>query len=154
MAPEILVAIWGVESDYGSNFGSSKELAERFAERSRTYGYSSEVLPLNDLVDMPARTQPWLLVVMTATYTANPPSNAIAFKAWLERTDAPCIEERRAREVDHDRRAARRDCGIDAALEHRRGDEVDLTGDAQHDALGLLRGADPELPAFGQSGAG
>ena len=28
-----------------------------------------------------ARTQPWLLVVMTSTYTSNPPSNAITFKA-------------------------------------------------------------------------
>ena len=35
---------------------------------------------------MPPRTQPWLLVVMTSTYTSNPPSNAAAFKAWLERT--------------------------------------------------------------------
>jgi cytochrome P450/NADPH-cytochrome P450 reductase len=72
---------------YGSNFGSSKELAERFAERSRVFGYTSEVVPLNDLVTMPAKTQPWLLTVMTATYTANAPSNALAFKAWLEATD-------------------------------------------------------------------
>ena len=42
--------------------------------------------PLNELADMPPRTQPWLLVVMTSTYTSNPPSNAAAFKAWLERT--------------------------------------------------------------------
>src|SRR6185312_2661464 len=72
---------------YGSNFGSSKELAERFAERSRVYGYSSEVLPLNDLVELPPRTQPWLLVVLASTYTGNPPGNAIAFKAWLERSE-------------------------------------------------------------------
>ncbi|MCW2605895.1 MAG: putative bifunctional reductase2 [Frankiales bacterium] len=75
---------------YGSNFGSSKELAERYAERSRTYGYDTQVVALNDLVEMPARTQPWLLTIMTATYTANPPSNAIAFKTWLEGTDAGC----------------------------------------------------------------
>ena len=43
-------------------------------------------MSLNDLMAMPERTQPWLLVAMTATYTANPPSNAIAFKAWLETT--------------------------------------------------------------------
>jgi cytochrome P450/NADPH-cytochrome P450 reductase len=30
------------------------------------------------------RTRPWLLVVMTSTYTSNPPSNATAFKSWLE----------------------------------------------------------------------
>jgi cytochrome P450 / NADPH-cytochrome P450 reductase len=72
---------------YGSNFGSSKELAERFAERSRVYGYSSEVLPLNDLVELPPRTQPWLLVVMASTYSGNPPGNAVAFKSWLESSE-------------------------------------------------------------------
>jgi cytochrome P450/NADPH-cytochrome P450 reductase len=75
---------------YGSNFGTSKELAERFADRSRIYGYSSEVINLDDLVELPARTQPWLLIVMTATYTGNPPGNAIAFKAWLEHTEPGC----------------------------------------------------------------
>ena len=37
---------------YGSNFGASKELAERFAERSDFHGYTSEVITLNDLADM------------------------------------------------------------------------------------------------------
>ena len=72
---------------YGSNFGANKELAERFAERSDFYGYTSDVITLNELAASPARTQPWLLVVMTSTYTSNPPSNAAAFKSWLERTE-------------------------------------------------------------------
>src|SRR5215468_9311782 len=71
---------------YGSNFGACKELAERFAERSRFYGYANEVMTLNELAASPPRTEPWLLVVMTSTYTSNPPSNAVAFKTWLERT--------------------------------------------------------------------
>ena len=71
---------------YGSNFGASKELAERFAERSDFHGYTSDVITLNELADAPPRTEPWLLVVMTSTYTSNPPSNATAFKTWLERT--------------------------------------------------------------------
>jgi cytochrome P450 / NADPH-cytochrome P450 reductase len=71
---------------YGSNFGASKELAERFAERSDFHGYSTEVITLNELADAPPRTEPWLLVVMTSTYTSNPPSNAAAFKAQLEHT--------------------------------------------------------------------
>ena len=71
---------------YGSNFGASKELAERFAERSDFYGYTSEVLTLNQLADTAPRTEPWLLVIMTSTYTSNPPSNATAFRTWLERT--------------------------------------------------------------------
>ena len=82
---------------YGSNFGGSKALAERFAERSRVYGYTSDLVSLNDLVDMPARTQPWLLVVMTSTYTGNPPGNAILYKAWLERTEAGCETWRNCR---------------------------------------------------------
>jgi cytochrome P450 / NADPH-cytochrome P450 reductase len=72
---------------YGSNFGANKELAERFAERSRFYGYTSDITTLNELAESAPRAQPWLLVVMTSTYTSNPPSNATAFKSWLERTE-------------------------------------------------------------------
>ena len=71
---------------YGSNFGANKELAERFAERSHFHGYASDAITLNELAESPPRTQPWLLVVMTSTYTSNPPANAAAFKAWLEHT--------------------------------------------------------------------
>ena len=72
---------------YGSNFGSNKELAERFAERGLYQGYSCDVVTLNELAESPPRTAPWLLVVMTSTYTSNPPANAAGFKAWLERTE-------------------------------------------------------------------
>src|SRR6185312_14493580 len=48
--------------------------------------YTSEVLTLNQLADTAPRTEPWLLVIMTSTYTSNPPSNATAFRTWLERT--------------------------------------------------------------------
>jgi cytochrome P450 / NADPH-cytochrome P450 reductase len=72
---------------YGSNFGSNKELAERFAERSLYQGYSCDVITLNELAESPPRTAPWLLVLMTSTYTSNPPTNAAGFKAWLERTE-------------------------------------------------------------------
>ncbi len=72
---------------YGSNFGANKELAERFAERGGFYGYTSDVLTLDELAGSPPRTRPWLLVVMTSTYTSNPPSNATAFKSWLEHTE-------------------------------------------------------------------
>ncbi|HEX6932954.1 MAG TPA: cytochrome P450 [Streptosporangiaceae bacterium] len=71
---------------YGSNFGANKELAERFAERGHYQGYSCDVVTLNELAAQPARTAPWLLVVMTSTYTSNPPTNAAEFKTWLERT--------------------------------------------------------------------
>ena len=72
---------------YGSNFGANKELAGRFAERSDFHGYTSDVMTLNELAASPPHTKPWLLVVMTSTYTSNPPSNATAFKSWLERTE-------------------------------------------------------------------
>ena len=71
---------------YGSNFGTNKELAERFAERSHFHGYTSDVITLNELAESPPGNQPWLLAVMTSTYTSNPPSNATGFKTWLERT--------------------------------------------------------------------
>jgi cytochrome P450 / NADPH-cytochrome P450 reductase len=73
---------------YGSNFGSNKELAERFADRGRFHGYTNEILTLNEVAESPpAGTEPWLLVVMTSTYTSNPPSNATTFKSWLERAE-------------------------------------------------------------------
>ena len=71
---------------YGSNFGANKMLAERFAERADFQGYTSDVITLNELAAAPARTRPWLLVVMTSTYTSNAPSNAAAFKTWLDHT--------------------------------------------------------------------
>ncbi|HEU5216837.1 MAG TPA: cytochrome P450 [Gaiellaceae bacterium] len=72
---------------YGSNFGACKELAERFAERSRFYGFEQDVMTLNELAESPPRGEPWPLVVLTSTYTSNPPSNATAFKALLERAE-------------------------------------------------------------------
>jgi cytochrome P450 len=38
---------------YGSNFGANKELAERFAERSDFYGYTTEVVTLDQLSESP-----------------------------------------------------------------------------------------------------
>jgi cytochrome P450/NADPH-cytochrome P450 reductase len=72
---------------YGSNFGTSKELAERFADRSRIYGFTHEVVTLNELAAQPPRSGPWVLVVMTPTYTSNPPANAVDFKQELERAE-------------------------------------------------------------------
>ncbi|HEY2549891.1 MAG TPA: cytochrome P450 [Streptosporangiaceae bacterium] len=72
---------------YGSNFGANRELAEGFAERSHFHGYTSDMITLNELADAPLPAKPWLLVVLTSTYTSNPPSNATKFKAWLERAD-------------------------------------------------------------------
>ncbi len=72
---------------YGSNFGANKQLAERFAERSLFYGYTTDVITLNELAGSPPHTRPWLLVVMTSTYTSNPPTNASTFKSWIERME-------------------------------------------------------------------
>ncbi|HEY6296745.1 MAG TPA: cytochrome P450, partial [Streptosporangiaceae bacterium] len=71
---------------YGSNFGTNKMLAERFGERADFQGYTSDVITLNELAAAPPRSQPWLLVVMTSTYTSNAPSNSDEFKNNLERT--------------------------------------------------------------------
>jgi cytochrome P450/NADPH-cytochrome P450 reductase len=69
---------------YGSNFGANRQLAERFAERSRFYGYAHELVTLNELAAAPPRDEPWLLVAMTSTYTSNPPTNATSFRSLLE----------------------------------------------------------------------
>jgi cytochrome P450/NADPH-cytochrome P450 reductase len=82
---------------YGSNFGANKELAERFAERSHFQGYTADVMTLNELAAAPPRPQPWLLVVMTSTYTSNPPANAAAFRAWLESAGAGAGDWRNCR---------------------------------------------------------
>ena len=71
---------------YGSNFGASKELAERFAERGDFHGYTSEVMTLDELARPRRAPGPGCSTVMTSTYTGNPPSNATAFKSWLEQT--------------------------------------------------------------------
>jgi cytochrome P450/NADPH-cytochrome P450 reductase len=84
---------------YGSNFGACKGLAERFAERSRLYGYTTEVLTLNEIAEAPPRTEPWLLVVMTSTYTSNPPTNASAFKSLLEHAEPGADSWRNCRYV-------------------------------------------------------
>jgi cytochrome P450/NADPH-cytochrome P450 reductase len=82
---------------YGSNFGANKELAERFAERSHFHGYTSDVITLNELAESAPPTRPWLLVVMTSTYTSNPPPNAAAFKVLLDRTQPGTAAWRRCR---------------------------------------------------------
>jgi cytochrome P450/NADPH-cytochrome P450 reductase len=71
----------------GSNYGACKELAERFAERGRFYGYEPDVLTLNELAGSAPRGEPWLQVVVASTYTSNPPANAAAFKSWLEHAE-------------------------------------------------------------------
>lgn len=84
---------------FGSNFGTCRGLAETVVSRSRRYGFTHEALPLNELVDLPVQRDPWLLVVCTATYTGNPPSNANLFRAWLESTEAGCETWRNCRYV-------------------------------------------------------
>jgi len=75
---------------FGSNFGSSKGIAERMFDKSKQFGFEPEIIPLNAVVDMPVKTKPWLLIVATATYTSNPPSNANKFKAWIDKQDPNC----------------------------------------------------------------
>jgi cytochrome P450 / NADPH-cytochrome P450 reductase len=71
---------------YGSNFGANKELAERFGERAEYQGFACDVVTLNELAaSPPPGGDPWLLVALSSTYTSNPPTNATAFKALLER---------------------------------------------------------------------
>jgi len=75
---------------FGSNFGSCRRLAELMAERSGKYGFTSDVITLDRLTELSEQVKPWLLVVCASTYTGNPPSNAVIFKNWLDKTEKGC----------------------------------------------------------------
>ena len=84
---------------FGSNFGSTRDLAEQLAEKSRRFGFTHDIMPLNALTETEEPQKPWLLMVCTATYTGNPPSNANKFKAWLQQSEAGCARWRNCRYV-------------------------------------------------------
>ncbi len=68
---------------YGSNMGTTRQLAERVGAHGRRTGYAVEVLPLDDLVGRDLRA-PDALVLLTASYNGHPPDNALRFCSWLD----------------------------------------------------------------------
>src|SRR5689334_8498760 len=67
---------------YGSNTGTSEELARRIGDDGVANGFATTVAPL----DAFARRLPTagLVVVVTASYDGTPPDNAAAFCVWLQ----------------------------------------------------------------------
>ncbi len=66
---------------YGSNMGTSEELAHRLAEQGRRLGFVSRVGSLDDAVQ--ALPNSGVVLIVTATYNGMPPDNALRFAEWM-----------------------------------------------------------------------
>lgn len=71
---------------YGSNMGSSEDLAIRVAKDAEKYGFETTLAPLDDYVDK--LPEQGLVQIITSTYNGTPPDNAKHFQAWLADTTA------------------------------------------------------------------
>jgi cytochrome P450/NADPH-cytochrome P450 reductase len=68
---------------YGSNSGTCEALAQRLASDAPAHGFSvSEVSPLDTANQNLPKDRP--VVIVTASYEGQPPSNAALFVDWLE----------------------------------------------------------------------
>ncbi|TMD91915.1 MAG: cytochrome P450 [Chloroflexi bacterium] len=71
---------------FGSNFGTSEDVARQIADAGSRHGFDSRVAPLDAHVgDLPREG---VVAIATATYNGTPPDNAVAFARWLSE-DAP-----------------------------------------------------------------
>jgi cytochrome P450/NADPH-cytochrome P450 reductase len=71
---------------YGSNLGTSEELARRMAQDGDAHGFATTVAPLDAYVGQLPREG--AVIITTATYNGTPPDNAVRFCDWL-RSDRP-----------------------------------------------------------------
>src|SRR6266516_7026649 len=70
---------------YGSNLGTSEDLAEQIAADGKVWGFTSTAAPLDDYVhELP---QEGAVVIVTASYNGTPPDNADTFCRWLTQKD-------------------------------------------------------------------
>lgn len=68
---------------YGSDSGTCETMARRLASNAARHGYQpSAVGPLDSATDSLATDQP--VVIITASYEGEPPSNATKFVSWVE----------------------------------------------------------------------
>ncbi|MBB5234744.1 cytochrome P450/NADPH-cytochrome P450 reductase [Deinococcus budaensis] len=67
---------------YGSNLGTTEDLASRVADYATRAGFQTRLTTLDDLVDNVPREG--LLFVTTATYNGAAPDNAARFDAWTQ----------------------------------------------------------------------
>lgn len=66
---------------YGSNMGTSQELAQKLSAQARAQGFSPATAELDARVGALPKDAPVLIV--TSTYNGSPPDNAEKFAAWL-----------------------------------------------------------------------
>lgn len=68
---------------YGSNSGTCEAMAQRVAVDAPRHGFrATTVAPLDDATQRIPRDRP--VVIVTASYDGQPPSNAASFVAWIE----------------------------------------------------------------------
>jgi cytochrome P450/NADPH-cytochrome P450 reductase len=66
---------------YGSNLGTTEDLARQMAADATALGFSASVAPLDDYVGRLPTTG--AVIITSASYNGTPPDNAARFVAWL-----------------------------------------------------------------------
>jgi cytochrome P450/NADPH-cytochrome P450 reductase len=69
---------------FGSNLGSTEDLARQVAADGSARGFDARVAPLDDYVERLPTTG--AVVIATASYNGNPPDNAARFVGWVTGT--------------------------------------------------------------------
>ena len=70
---------------YGSNLGTSEDIAEQIAADAKVWGFTSATAPLDDYVHQLPKEG--AVVIVTASYNGTPPDNADTFCHWLTEKD-------------------------------------------------------------------
>lgn len=70
---------------YGSNLGTAEGIAREIADHARYQGFRSEVAALNDRVGKLPKEG--AVIIVSASYNGQPPSNAKDFVEWIEHAD-------------------------------------------------------------------
>ncbi|QOS78580.1 bifunctional cytochrome P450/NADPH--P450 reductase [Paenibacillus sp. JNUCC31] len=71
---------------YGSNLGTAEGIAREIADTARYQGFRSEVAALDDRVGKLPKEGG--VIIVSASYNGQPPSNAKDFVEWIEHADA------------------------------------------------------------------
>ncbi|HVP17846.1 MAG TPA: cytochrome P450, partial [Spirochaetia bacterium] len=66
---------------YGSNMGTSEELARQLSREGDSFGYAVELVPLDECLERLPKFG--AIVIVTSSYNGNPPDNAVKFGARL-----------------------------------------------------------------------
>lgn len=75
---------------YGSNLGTAEGIAREVADAAKHQGFDSQVGTLDDYAGKLPKEG--AVIIVTASYNGQPPSNAKAFTEWLEEADESEIQ--------------------------------------------------------------